>query len=154
MNSTELKSATTSIDVKTRSNNAFYWLIAIAMFGCGVYLTQISYLNAEWFTRSGCLVVMLGIWSSLGAIIHEHLVIRQSEWQRRKALNKSKFRLLKEKNSLPMGASEIDEINTVHDKELANAIHHLRLSIGVLEVSLLVTGTFVWGFGDLLLLMI
>lgn len=137
--------------IKTRSSNIVYWLIALTFFYLGVYLTEINYLNIEWFTRSGCLVVVLGIWASLGAIIHENIVIRRASWKRNKALKKSKFRLLKEKNNLDLGAAEIDEINTAHDKELAEAIHHLRLSVGVLEVSLLVSGTFIWGFGDIIL---
>tara|TARA_R110002111_G_scaffold145526_1_gene212017 strand:- start:1346 stop:1810 length:465 start_codon:yes stop_codon:yes gene_type:complete len=154
MNIAESKLPTSDIKVTTRSNNLFYWLIAVSFFSIGVYLTKIGYLNTEWFTRSGCVVVMLGIWSSLGAIIHEHLVIRRSGWKRNQALKKSRFRLLKEKSHTQIGESEFNEINDTHDKELTNAIHHLRLSIGVLEVSLLVSGTFVWGFGDLLMLFI
>ena len=37
---------------------------------------------------------------------------------------------------------------------LADATHNLRMTLGVLEVSLLITGTFVWGFGDLLVAML
>jgi hypothetical protein len=45
---------------------------------------------------------------------------------------------------------ELSEINEAFDNQMEEATQNLRLSIGVLEVSLLLTGTFLWGFGDLL----
>ncbi|PKG98384.1 hypothetical protein CXF95_14730 [Paraglaciecola sp. MB-3u-78] len=59
--------------------------------------------------------------------------------------------MLKGKNHPSLGETEISEINSNHDKELAEHLQHLRMSIGALEVSLLISGTLVWGFGDILL---
>jgi hypothetical protein len=44
----------------------------------------------------------------------------------------------------------IDKVNADHDQRLHLAIQDLRLSVGVLEMSLLISGTLVWGFGDLI----
>ena len=140
-----------NVNIKTRWGNLTYWLIALAFFYLGMHLSIIGYLNTEWFTRSGCIVVILGIWSSLGAIIHEQVIVRRANWKRNRELNKSKKRLFKENNDPTLSATVIDKINTASDKELAEAIHHVRLSIGALEVSLLISGTFVWGFGDILM---
>ena len=45
---------------------------------------------------------------------------------------------------------ELTEINEAFDNQMEEATQNLRLSIGALEVSLLLSGTFLWGFGDLL----
>jgi uncharacterized membrane protein YcjF (UPF0283 family) len=135
--------------VRTRISNSVYWLIAISILAFGVYLTKIQYLETEWFTRAGCLVVVLGVWSSLGVIIQERIILRQSQWRRNRALNKFKLKHAKEKDQTIIDSEKV-VINEEHDKHVAKAIDHLRLSIGALEVSLLVSGTFVWGFGDLI----
>jgi uncharacterized membrane protein YcjF (UPF0283 family) len=135
--------------VRTRISNSVYWLIAISILAFGVYLTKIQYLETEWFTRAGCLVVVLGVWSSLGVIIQERIILRQSQGRRNRALNKFKLKHAKEKDQTIIDSEKV-VINEEHDKHVAKAIDHLRLSIGALEVSLLVSGTFVWGFGDLI----
>lgn len=135
--------------VKTRISNSLYWLLALCVLALGVYLTEIQYLNTEWFTRAGCLVVVIGVWSSLGVIIQEQIIVRQSQWRRNRALNKFKLKYAKEKDQAVIDA-ERSAIQQEHDKHVAQAINHLRLSIGALEVSLLVSGTLVWGFGDLI----
>lgn len=135
--------------VKTRVSNSLYWLLALCVLASGFYLTKIQYLNSEWFTRAGCLVVIIGVWASLGVIIQERIIVRQSVWRRNRALNKFKLKYAKEKDQAIIDA-EKSAINLEHDKQLSKAIEHLRLSIGALEVSLLVSGTFIWGFGDLI----
>lgn len=94
-------------------------------------------------------MVVLGVWSSLGVIIQERIILRQSQWRRNRALNKFKLKHAKEKDQTIIDSEKV-VINEEHDKHVAKAIDHLRLSIGALEVSLLVSGTFVWGFGDLI----
>jgi hypothetical protein len=53
-----------------------------------------------------------------------------------------------------LGDSEIalgiDQVNADHDQRLNLAMQDLRMSVGVLEISLLISGTLVWGFGDLM----
>jgi uncharacterized membrane protein YcjF (UPF0283 family) len=123
-----------------------YWILALVCFALGLYLSSIAWLQAEWFSRSGCLVVVLGIWSSIGVIFHEKLITRRAMWIRNKELRQLKANLL-EDSEIALG---IDQVNANHDQRLNLAIQDLRLSIGVLEMSLLISGTLVWGFGDLI----
>lgn len=115
----------------------------------GFYLTQIHYLAEEWFTRAGCLVVILGVWSSLGVIVQERLIVRQSQWRRNRALNKFKLKHAQVKDKAQL-EQERNAINSEFDKQVTRAVDHLKLSIGAREVSLLISGTLIWGFGDLL----
>jgi uncharacterized membrane protein YcjF (UPF0283 family) len=140
-----------NVSPKTRFSNTTYWLVALAFFYTGFHLTEISYMNVEWFTRSGCVVVILGVWASLGVVFKEKVLVQKNSWKRNQAFAKSKFRILKGKKHPTLGESEISEINSIHDKELADHLQHLRMSIGALEVSLLISGTLVWGFGDIML---
>ncbi len=130
-----------------------YWFLALSTFYLGIHLTRTNFMEIEWFSRSGCLVVILGVWSSMGVIFKEKLIVQKVSWKRNQAFAKSKFKLLKSKHRPAINESEIDEINDEHDKELTEQLQHLKMSIGALEVSLLISGTFVWGFGDLLMLL-
>ena len=46
---------------------------------------------------------------------------------------------------------ELHEINELFSNELADVTQNLRWSLGLVEVILLLLGTFLWGFGDLLI---
>lgn len=129
-----------------------YWLIALLFLYTGYTLSQINYMNIEWFSRSGCLIVILGGWASFGVVFKEKLLIQRMNWKRNQALNKSKYKFLKAKHHEALSHDEAAEINELHDKELAAQLEHLRLSVGALEASLLIGGTLVWGFGDIFLL--
>lgn len=142
------------ISPKTRFSNTFYWLAALAFFYIGFHLTKIEYMHVEWFSRSGCLVVVLGVWASLGGVLKEKVLVQKISWKRNQAFAKSRFRILKGKNHPSLGEAEIEEINSSHDKELADHLQHLKMSIGALEVSLLIAGTLIWGFGDLVIKLI
>lgn len=135
----------------TRFSNTFYWLVALFFFYIGFHLTEINYMAVEWFTRSGCMVVVLGVWASLGVVLKEKVLIQKITWKRNQAFAKSKFKILKGKKHPTLDDTEIAQINSIHDKELAEQLQYLRMSIGVLEVSLLISGTLVWGFGDIML---
>ena len=140
-----------NISNKTRFSNAFYWLVALSFFYVGLRLTEIDYMDIEWFTRSGCMVVVLGVWASLGVVLKEKVLVQRITWKRNQAFAKSKFKILKGKKHPALNEAEIAEINATHDEELAAQLQHLRMSIGALEVSLLISGTLVWGFGDIVL---
>ena len=45
---------------------------------------------------------------------------------------------------------EIDTIEDDFDDRVEVIKDNVRYQLGILEVSLLMTGTFIWGFGDLL----
>jgi uncharacterized membrane protein YcjF (UPF0283 family) len=140
-----------NISHKTRFSNTFYWLVALSFFYTGFHLTEINYMELEWFTRSGCMVVVLGVWASLGVVLKEKVLVQKITWKRNQAFAKSKFRILKGKKHPTLNEAEIAEINSTCDTELASQLQHLRMSIGALEVSLLISGTLVWGFGDIVL---
>jgi len=126
------------------------WVGAFAVIMLGVYLSNIRFMNSEWLSRAGCLVVMIGIWSGIGGIFQERLLTSRIRWRRRNAIVGARARLAEEQADSEQLKKEMDEIDETFEKEAAKATQNLRLSIGVLEVSLLMTGTFLWGFGDLL----
>jgi len=139
-------------DFTTRShfNRIVWWLAAVALIGLGIYLSNIRFMNSEWLSRAGCAIVMLGLWSGIGGILQEQLLVSQMRWRRRNAITKARASLAEEQSDTEKIKSELDGINEAFDKRLSEVTHSLRLSLGVLEVSLLMTGTFLWGFGDLL----
>jgi len=92
---------------------------------------------------------MVGLWSGIGGVLQERLLLRRTKWRRRNALTAAKARLVDEAADSEHAEKQLAEINEAFDNQMAEAAHNLRLSIGVLEVSLLMTGTFLWGFGDL-----
>lgn len=126
------------------------WLSALALIALGVYLSNIRFMNSEWLSRAGCLVVMIGLWSGIGGIFQERLLTGRIKWRRRNAIVRAKARLAEELATPEQVEKEIDEIDRNFEIESVKATHKLRLSIGALEVSLLMTGTFLWGFGDLM----
>lgn len=126
------------------------WIGAVLIIALGVYLTFIQFMDSEWLTRAGCLVVMLGIWSGVGGILQERLLVNRTKWRRRKAIAVAKARLSAESNDEDQIEKDLSEMIEAFDNKVEEATHDLRLSLGVLEVSLLMTGTFLWGFGDLL----
>ncbi|MFW2374097.1 MAG: hypothetical protein ACN4GM_13315 [Gammaproteobacteria bacterium] len=129
---------------------AIAWIGAFAIIVLGVYLSNIRFMNSEWLSRAGCLVVMIGIWSGIGGIFQERILTNRIRWRRRNAIVRARARLAEEQADSEQAAKELDEIDEAFEKEAAKITQNLRLSIGVLEVSLLMTGTFLWGFGDLL----
>jgi uncharacterized membrane protein YcjF (UPF0283 family) len=126
------------------------WLISILVIALGVYLTMIEFCNIEWLTRSGCIVVMLGIWSGMGGIIEEGLLSSRLDVQRRIALSRAKLKLRKIAAPDEYVEKELESIESEHERKVEELRNKFRLQLGILEVSLLMTGTFIWGFGDLL----
>jgi len=140
--------------ISSINHSLFYraasWTGAFALIVPGVYLSSIHFMNSEWLSRAGCLIVMIGLWSGIGGIFQERLLTSRIRWRRRNAIVSARARLAEEQADSERMKKELKEIDETFDKESAKATHNLRLSIGVLEVSLLMTGTFLWGFGDLL----
>ena len=126
------------------------WLLSVALIAIGYYLSEIRFLELEWLTRSGCLIVLLGVWSSIGAIIAERVLISKLNIQHRIVLSRSKIKLRKMKAPQDYIDKEIDTIEDDFDDRVEVIKDNVRYQLGILEVSLLMTGTFIWGFGDLL----
>jgi cell division protein FtsB len=115
----------------------------------GYYLSKVHFLNGEWLTRSGCLIVLLGVWSSIGAIIAERVLIKKVKIQHRIVISRAKAKLRKIKATDEYINKEMDTIKDDFDDKIEVIKDNVRYQLGILEVSLLMTGTFIWGFGDL-----
>ena len=131
-------------------SHAIKWLIAVAVLAAGAYLSVIDFMGHEWLTRAGCLVVMLGIWSALGGIVEERLLNTRIQHNQRNAIVRAKAELLESNADTGAIEKELARINEMFEAQRSHAAGKLRMSVGFQEVSLLLTGTFVWGFGDLL----
>lgn len=128
------------------------WFVAIALMALGVHLTNIRFLGLEWLTRSGCLIVLLGVWSGLGGIIQERLILGKLNVRHKLSLAHLKRRLRKSKASAEHIEKEVQTIEDEFEEKIAVLMQTVRLQLGILEVSLLMTGTLIWGFGDLFFL--
>ena len=142
------KSSTKSLTI-SRRHPLVNWLLAILLMVSGIYLSIIEFAGLEWLSRSGCLIVVLGVWSGLGGIIQERLLIGRLNIQHRINLArvKKKLRLLNAADEYK--ASEIESIEDEFKAQTETILQAVRLQLGILEVSLLITGTLLWGFGDL-----
>lgn len=135
--------------MQSRSYQALLWTAALSFIAIGTYLSRIGFMGHEWLSRSGCAVVMLGIWSGLGGIIQERIQLGRLRWRRRNAITEARARLESQSLEATGIEKELDAIDESFAQQAAILKQNLRLSLGILEVSLLITGTFLWGFGDL-----
>ena len=126
------------------------WLLSLTLIFMGYYLSEIRFLELEWLTRSGCLIVLLGVWSSIGAIIAERVLISRLNIQHRIVLSRKRIKLRKINAPKDYIENEIKTIDDAFDDRVDVIKDNVRYQLGILEVSLLMTGTFIWGFGDLL----
>ena len=126
------------------------WLLSITLISMGYYLSKTQFLGLEWLSRSGCLIVIIGVWSSIGAIIAERVLISKLNIQHRLVLSRAKMKLRKIKVPTEYIDKEIATIEDDFDDKIDVVKDNVRYQLGILEVSLLITGTFIWGFGDLL----
>ena len=136
--------------IQSQVYHSLIWLIAISIVCAGIYLTNMEFLGAEWLSRAGCAIVILGIWSGLGAIVQERIILGRIKWQRRNAITSARARHVEDDADTETTDKEIDEINQAFNKQAEDLTQNLRYSLGLMEVTLLITGTFLWGFGDLL----
>ena len=126
------------------------WSAALALIAVGVYLSRIRFLGYEWLSRSGCAVVIVGIWSGLGSMIQERVLAGRLRWRRRNAIIRATAALEEKETDPAEIKKEIDKIEEAFEQQATELAQGLKLSLGLVEISLLITGTFLWGFGDLL----
>ena len=131
---------------------AILWILAGIVIATCAYLSSLSFLGVEWLSRAGCVVVVLGIWSGIGGIIQERVVAGRHQLRRRLAIARTKRNFRIQKADSERVTTELEAINNAFDEQLQAIGAELRLSVGILEVSLLITGTLLWGFGDLVYL--
>jgi hypothetical protein len=129
-------------------------LITFFILGLDYYFSIINLLGKEWLSRSGSLIVVLGILSGFSGIIQERILLSQLEIRKRIELlqKKRKLRLLKvEKNFIETELKDIESNFAKQAKELMNSI---KFNVGLIEGVLLILGTMVWGFGDIALTLV
>lgn len=135
---------TTSRSLKTE--NIILWSVAIIVILLGIALSTIPVLDRNWLARSGALVVMLGIWSGVGGIIR-YSILREKLTI---AKNNGEMRTQKHYQKDPEELERIlSDINQQYINDVESLRSEMSLTIGVQEAILLISGTFLWGFGDL-----
>lgn len=127
------------------------WGLAVLFVAGGSYLTHINFLGLEWVTRAGCIIVALGIWSGLGGIVQERIIHGRLEFKHRLEVARLKKRLRQVNAPTEDVEAQLQALQTAFDKESDAYLSSIRLHLGLLEVSLLMVGTLIWGFGDLVL---
>lgn len=135
---------------RNHMQHALLWLVALTLLVTGYYLTAIEFLGEEWFSRAGCLVVTLGIWSGLGGIVQERILLSRLQLRRRFKIARTRRKLRSLRADPETVDKEIAEIHNIFQGHALALSQELRLTVGILEVSLLITGTLIWGFGDLI----
>ena len=97
--------------------------------------------------RAGCLIVVLGIWSGLGGVIEAKILHRGIRIRKFMAMRHAHRAFSADKEEME---KQLQQIQDKYNERLEESKHALGISVGVIEASLLITGTLLWGFGDLL----
>lgn len=143
----------TPIRMSTRSQ-VIIVLLSFIILGFGYYFSSINLLNKEWLSRSGSLVVVLGIMSGFSGIIQERILISRLEIRKRIELlqKKRKLRLIKaEKDFIE---KELNDIEGDFTDQANNLMNSIKFSVGIIEGVLLIFGTIIWGFGDIVMMLL
>lgn len=137
----------------TRSH-FFTMMLTLTILGFGYYFSIINLLEKEWLSRSGSLIVILGIMSGFSGIIQEKILISRLTIRKRIELlhTKRKLRLLKIEKSFV--EKELEDIEKKFEEQANNLKDSIKFNVGLIEGSLLIFGTIVWGFGDIALSLI
>lgn len=117
----------------------------------GAWLTSINWLGHEWFSRSGSVVVVIGVISGFGSLFVEQVLRSRLVVQERIALLKArrKFRQINAPDDFT--EAEIARIEQHFDELEIKLQNTLKIRAGALEFFMLIVGTLVWGFGDILI---
>lgn len=133
-----------------KSYIALMWFLVLVILMVGVVLTRQQFLGYEWFSRSGSVVVILGVLSGFGGIIQERILHSQLAFQHRLMLLKTRKKLRSIKATAEYMDEEIEDLNQQFIKRTESLEQSLKVKAGVLELSILLLGTLIWGFGDIL----
>lgn len=139
------------IKIKTRSHFIIL-LIMLIILGLGWYCSIINFLGKEWFSRSGSLVVILGIILGFSGIIQERLLISRLEIRKRIQLLQKKRQLRQQSTEKSEIEQELENIKSKFVERTNELTGSMKFNIGLIEGVLLIVGTLIWGFGDLVFL--
>ncbi len=123
------------------------WILAALIIALGFVLSWLDVLDRNWLARAGCLVVALGIWSGLGSILSDRVYVRTYELRRRVLVARTRMRYRHD----PAKRDEaVKAVEQWLEERLERHRGEHKLSLGILEATLVIVGTLLWGFGDLL----
>ncbi|BDX07075.1 hypothetical protein [Planctobacterium marinum] len=125
--------------------------IALSFLSGGVWLTSINWLGYEWFSRSGSIVVVLGVISGFGGIFLEQVLRSRLIVQERIALLKARRKFRSINAPEEYATTEISRIEKHFDDLEQGLQQALKIRAGALEFILVIVGTLVWAFGDILM---
>lgn len=149
----ELSGNTTLTRMKGQIHGAVYQaimlIIAVAIGLVGIWLSEIQWLGYEWFSRAGSLIVILGVTSGFGGIFQEQLLRSRLLVQERIALAKARRKLRLMQAPAEFAEEEINRIIKEYDDLEVSLQTSIKVQAGTLEFFLLVAGTLIWGFGDI-----
>lgn len=138
------------IDTNSRIHNTLLLIIGSILLSTGFYLSSINFMGVEWFSRSGSLVVILGVGSSFTGIIQERILLGRLEIKRRIEVSRTKRKLRNIKADAEYAKKELDNIENTFEQHATYLAQAIKFSFGLMEGVLLIIGTFIWGFGDLI----
>ena len=126
------------------------WLIAVLVVIAGIVLSWIPVIDRNWLARSGSVVVVLGISSSVGQMLHFRMLSNTVAIRKRYRAARIRRKYRGDAESV---ARLIQEMEERINEELAREQELVAFNVGILEASLVSIGTLIWGFGDLLALL-
>ena len=132
-------------NVKTASINL--WTVAIVVVLLGVIFSVIPIIDRFWLARAGAVVVMLGIWSGVGGIFRYSMMRERLYANKRRGTMRAQRKYQNDTEELKQLLSDLNQ-QYINDVEQLRS--KLSISVGIQEATLLLIGTFLWGFGDLL----
>ncbi|MEJ6120432.1 hypothetical protein MT390_00830 [Vibrio sp. 2-Bac 85] len=140
----------TTLPISIRHHVVLFVLTALIL-GLGYYFSLIQLLDTEWFSRSGSVVVVLGIISGFSGIIEERVLMSRLSIRKRLEIlqKKRKLRLLKATPDYVQ--EELDDIEEKYLILIKESMHSIKFNAGISEGILLILGTLTWGFGDIVL---
>lgn len=140
----------TTLPISIR-HHVVLFVLTLLILGLGYYFSLIQLLDTEWFSRSGSVVVVLGIISGFSGIIEERVLMSRLSIRKRVEIlqKKRKLRLL---NATPdYVQEELDDIEEKYLILIKESMHSIKFNAGISEGILLILGTLTWGFGDIVL---
>lgn len=143
----------TTLPISIR-HHVVLFVLTLLILGLGYYFSLIQLLDTEWFSRSGSVVVVLGIISGFSGIIEERVLMGRLSIRKRLEIlqKKRKLRLLKATPDYVQ--EELDDIEEKYLILIKESMHSIKFNAGISEGILLILGTLTWGFGDIVLTLI
>lgn len=134
-------------DRKVKTASIILWTVAIVVVLLGVIFSVIPIIDRFWLARAGAVVVMLGIWSGVGGIFRYSMMRERLYANKRRGTMQAQRKYQNDTEELKQLLSDLNQ-QYINDVEQLRS--KLSISVGIQEATLLLIGTFLWGFGDLL----